>query len=136
MYRSTSKTTKLIFNLLGFLFVLLGVIGVFLPVMPTTPFLIVAAACFSKGSQRYAHWLRQHKVFGPILLDWEEKRCIQLRYKVLSLSMMLLGSSFSLYSIPNFYGKLATVILVAIGFIVVMRIPVCKDNVCQTRDFD
>ncbi|MCK5880311.1 MAG: YbaN family protein, partial [Sinobacterium sp.] len=99
-----------------------------LPVMPTTPFLIVAAACFSKGSERYAAWLRAHKWFGPIILDWEDKHCIQCRYKLLSLSTMLLGSSFSIYMMPHLYGRIAIVLLVLIGAVVVLNIPNCKND--------
>lgn len=120
------KFPKYAFNLLGFFFVLLGIIGVVLPVMPTTPFLIVAAACFSKGSDRYAAWLRNHNLFGPIILDWENKHCIQCRYKILSLSTMLIGCSFSIYMLPNIYGRIVIAILVLIGATVVLRIPSCQ----------
>ena len=132
MYRANPKTTKAFFNALGFFFVLLGIIGAFLPVIPTTPFLLVAAACFSKGSERYANWLREHKTFGPIITDWETRRCIRLRYKVFSISMMMIASTFSVIALPNIYGKVATVILVMIGCIVVLRIPTCDDDNCPS----
>lgn len=119
---------KYIFNLLGFFFILLGVIGVALPVMPTTPFLIVAAACFSRGSDRYAAWLRRHRLFGPIILDWENKHCIQCRYKALSLSTMLMGCSFSIFMFPHLYGRIAIVVLALIGAGVVLKIPSCQQE--------
>lgn len=67
---------------LGFLSVLLGVVGLFLPILPTTPFLILAAYLFSKGNPRWHQWLRDHKTLGPPLRDWEDHKRIKKRTKV------------------------------------------------------
>jgi uncharacterized membrane protein YbaN (DUF454 family) len=56
---------------LGWLCVALGVIGIFLPIMPTTPFLLVAAWCFARSSERFYHWLLNHKRLGPIVSAWQ-----------------------------------------------------------------
>lgn len=67
---------------LGWVFVGLGVIGAFLPVMPTVPFLIVAIWCFSRSSKKLHHWLYSHPHFGPPLRDWDRYRVIPPRGKL------------------------------------------------------
>lgn len=59
-----------------------------MPVLPTTPFVILAAACFGKGSPALRRWLLETKTFGPIIRDWEARGAIATRYKVLSIGMM------------------------------------------------
>jgi uncharacterized protein len=73
---------------LGFLNVALGIIGAFLPVMPTTVFLIIAAFSFAKGSPRLHAWLMNHPRFGPPLQDWEKHGAISRKAKRLAVSMM------------------------------------------------
>lgn len=73
---------------LGALALGIGALGVVLPVLPTTPFVILAAFCFAKGSPRAARALQDHRIFGPILADWRAHGAIALRYKVIALTMM------------------------------------------------
>ena len=72
----------------GWLFFFLGVIGVVLPVLPTTPFMLLALWAFSKSSVRFHYWLYNHKFFGPPLKKWHQYRVIPLSAKILSVSMM------------------------------------------------
>lgn len=65
--------------LAGWLFVGLAVAGVVLPVLPTTPFLLLAAACFSRSSERFHAWLMDNRLFGPLIRDWQEHRAIRTR---------------------------------------------------------
>jgi len=76
---------------LGGLSLLLGIIGIFLPVLPTTPFVLLAAACFARGSQRFHAWLLGHPRFGPLVYDWQVHRAIPLKAKCLALTMMWLS---------------------------------------------
>jgi uncharacterized membrane protein YbaN (DUF454 family) len=77
---------------LGLAFVALGLAGVLLPVVPTTPFLIVAAGCFARSSPRLERWLLAHPRFGPVLQAWRERRAIPRKAKLLA----LVGGSFGL----------------------------------------
>lgn len=79
---------------LGFLALVLGFIGIFLPLLPTTPLVILAAFAFSKSSPRFERWLLGHRIFGPIIADWRANRAIAPRYKAISVSMM--GAAFCL----------------------------------------
>lgn len=82
----------------GFLSVALAAIGLFLPLLPTTPFLLLAAACFSKSSERLHQWLLDQPTFGPMIRDWETHRAIRLRVKGIA-SVLMLG----LVSYPVFF---------------------------------
>ena len=76
------------YTTIGALSLILGLIGLFLPLLPTTPFLILAAFCFSQSSPRFHTWLVNHRWFGPPIRDWEQNRAIRTRYKVLATVMM------------------------------------------------
>jgi len=73
---------------LGWLFVILGVVGIVLPLLPTTPFLLVAAICFSRGSQRMHDWLINHSTLGPPIVNWQTNRTITQKTKVVALLSM------------------------------------------------
>lgn len=68
----------------GGICVLLGVIGIFLPLLPTVPFLLLAAFCFSRSSERLHDWLITHPSLGPPILDWQERGAIGRKAKVLA----------------------------------------------------
>lgn len=73
----------------GALALLLGIIGIALPLLPTTPFLILAAFCFSRGSQRLHDWLLSHPRFGPPIRDWREHGAISRKGKALAVVAMI-----------------------------------------------
>lgn len=93
MVKTLSRT---IFFLLGISSLLLGVVGVFLPLLPTTPFILLSAFCFSKSSTRLHHWLITHKVFGKLTLDWQQYGVIRSRVKIVSTVTMLVMVSYPL----------------------------------------
>ncbi|BEV47023.1 YbaN family protein [Afipia carboxidovorans] len=80
-----------VYLVLGLICVALGFIGVFLPVLPTTPFLILAAACFARSSPRLENWLLSHPHFGPMLRDWRERGAIPRKAKLMALAGTSIG---------------------------------------------
>lgn len=82
------RIVRAVWAALGVLCLLLGVIGIFLPVMPTAPFVLLAAACFARGSERFHHRLMSHPSLGPLVHDWQVHRSIPLRAKCLAIGMM------------------------------------------------
>ena len=79
---------RLLFLCLGWFFVGLGLVGAFLPVLPTTPFLLLAVACFARSSPRLEAWLLNHPAFGPPLRNWREKRAISRKAKLSAVALM------------------------------------------------
>jgi uncharacterized protein len=72
----------------GFLFLGIAIVGIALPVLPTTPFLLLAAACFARSSQRFYDWLLNHPAFGPLVREWREHRSIPWRTKLFAIALM------------------------------------------------
>ncbi|MFH6953096.1 YbaN family protein [Pseudoalteromonas sp. XMcav1-K] len=85
---------------IGLVSLLLGVLGVFLPLLPTTPFVLLSAFCFSKSSTRMHSWLLNHRIFGQLITDWEAHGVIRTKIKVIATSSMLLLVSYPLFFIP------------------------------------
>jgi len=80
-----------VYLVLGLLFIALGFIGAFLPVLPTTPFLILATACFARSSPRLENWLLSHPRFGSSLRAWRERGAIPQRAKRLAVAGITMG---------------------------------------------
>ncbi|HLL83385.1 MAG TPA: YbaN family protein [Longimicrobium sp.] len=85
---------RILFMALGFICVGLGTLGLVLPVLPTTPFLLVALWAFSRSSRRFHHWLYTHPRFGPRLREWQEHGTVPVKVKATAVSAMVV--SFSL----------------------------------------
>lgn len=89
-----------IYYAIGVLSLIMGFIGVFLPIWPTTPFIIVAAWAFQKGSPRIHSWLVNHPVVGPPLVSWQSHGVISKKAKIASTVMLTISFSWVLYSRP------------------------------------
>jgi len=94
---------------------LTGIVGIFLPLLPTTPFVLLAAFCFSRGSQRCETWLLQHPRFGPMVRDWRAHRAIPLRAKQLATLMMALGSAWAWWVLPPRFSWLPALLCAAVA---------------------
>jgi len=77
-------------------FVVVGLVGVFLPVLPTTPFLLVAAACYARASRRFYNALLNNRLLGPAILEWQQHRAIAWRTKLTAIAMMALALATSI----------------------------------------
>lgn len=91
----SNKLYKYFLIALGWFLVALGIIGVFVPLMPTTIFFILAAACFARSSEKFYNWLIYHPKFGKFIRDYREHRGMPLKSKIIAVSMLLvsIGSS-------------------------------------------
>lgn len=85
----------------GCLGVLVGVVGLLVPVMPTVPFLLFAAYCFSRSCRRCEAWMLAHPRFGPHIRDWREHHAVALRAKQFTIAMMALSSAAAWWFLPS-----------------------------------
>ena len=81
---------------IGLVSLILGILGIFLPLLPTTPFVLLSAFCFSKSSARLHNWLLEHKLFGELIQDWEQHGVIRTKVKWFSTCSMLVLVSYPL----------------------------------------
>jgi uncharacterized membrane protein YbaN (DUF454 family) len=100
---------------------IVGMIGAFLPVLPTTPFVLLSACCYARSSVRFYNWLMNHRVFGPPLRKWKESGAIARRHKILAITMITLsvGSSIIFFipilAVRIFLGVFAAWLILFIG---------------------
>ena len=85
----------------------LGFLGVFVPGIPTTPLILLAAWFFSRSSKDLEQWLINHKTFGPLIIDWKKYKGIKRKSKIISICLIIPTFSFTIYSISNFYLQLS-----------------------------
>ena len=91
---------KLLWNCLGFLSLGMAYIGVITPGIPYSCFVVFAAYCFSKGNERMHRWLYNHKLFGPFLTNWGEKRVFPQKMKYFMLAMMVTSLIIMSFTVP------------------------------------
>ena len=125
---SNNPIVKAFWIVLGSFFVALAAVGVALPGIPTTPFLILAAACYIRSSQKLYDWLISNKTFGPYLKDYREGKGIPKKAKILAVSMIVLfvGSSV-IFGIEDLNLKIVVGFLGLTGLLyVIFKVPVAK----------
>ncbi|AMG32103.2 DUF454 domain-containing protein [Grimontia hollisae] len=113
---------RLLLLAMGWLSVFLGVIGIFLPLLPTTPFLLLASACFMRGSPRIAKWLHGHPTFGPVINNWQQHRAIDKKVKRRASVFIVLSFSFSIVIVPELWHKAMLVVMAAVLLIWINRL--------------
>lgn len=119
-----SPSVRMVLVLAGTGFVVIGIAGLFLPVLPTTPFLLVAAACYARASRRFYNWLLNNRIFGPAILEWQQFRSIRYRTKITAILLMsaTLASSI-IFFVEDSRIRLALVFLGITLAIYLYRIP-------------
>lgn len=102
---SRHRSVRYLLLVIGWLSVALGVIGIFVPVLPTTPFLLLAAACFVRSSRRFYLWLVEHPRLGPWLRDYLEGNGIPLKGKIYAIGLMWASILLSCYLVPLIWAR-------------------------------
>lgn len=107
---------KVIYIILGFLCVGLGVIGAILPGLPITPFLLLALYCFTKGSERVRLWFIQTKLYKKYLQEYDEKRAMTMKQKITILAIAFPFTLLAFISLPHIAGKIVLAVVVVIQY--------------------
>ncbi len=101
MTPSYSKMKRVLYRILGILCVILGGIGIVLPILPTTPFLLLAAWAFLRSSDRLYNWLIHHRVFGYYIKAYVKYKGVEKWHKIFALSMLWLTIGYSIYLVDK-----------------------------------
>ena len=101
----------------GWISLSLGIIGAFLPLLPTTPFILLSAWCFARSSERFHSWLLANKYFGQMINDWENGRGLSRKIRARALILSWFSLSFSMFVIYQWWG---IVILGTVGILLTL----------------
>jgi len=115
---------RLAFLTIGILSLALGFLGIFLPLLPTTPFILLSAYCFSKSSPRLYHWLTSNKTFGPIILEWQQHRTLPRKIKKRAVYLIIATFAVTIIFFTNkIYLQFLLLLLASILVTYIVRIP-------------
>ena len=118
---------KTFYKPLGFLFLGLAGLGIILPILPGTPFLLLSAWFFARSSEKWHRRLLNSELFGPLIRNWEEQRCISRRTKVVALtSMLLAGGASVIFGVEDTSLRILGLLLMAVGSATVLSIKTCR----------
>jgi uncharacterized membrane protein YbaN (DUF454 family) len=111
----SNKLLKWILITAGTIFVGLGIIGIFLPILPTTPFLLLAAACYARSSKKFYDWLLNNKLFGAYIKNYSEGKGVPIKVKIFTLFLLWSTILFSMFLIIQIIWIKILLLIIAIG---------------------
>ncbi len=121
---------KLIYILLGTFFLIIGSIGIIVPGLPTTPFLLLTAFFYIRSSKKLYDWLLNHKFLSKYIYNFVENKSMPLQSKIIAILMMIVMVSFSvIFFIETILWKIIVAVLGIIGIVVVAIIPTTKNKI-------
>ncbi|CAM3736203.1 DUF454 domain-containing protein [Rahnella bruchi] len=115
---------RILLIMVGWLSVVLATLGVVLPLLPTTPFLLLAAWCFARSSPRFHHWLLHRSWFGSYLRHWHAHRALPKGAKPKAVALIVITFSISIYFVPLLWVRILLVCMMFALLIMMWRLPV------------
>jgi uncharacterized membrane protein YbaN (DUF454 family) len=124
----TKPWIRLLLIIAGTIFVGLGIIGMFLPLLPTTPFLLLAAACYGRSSQRLYGWLLYNKWFGKYIRNYLQRKGIPLKLKIWSISLLWLAIGTSaIFAVELLVVRVVLVVIAVCVTVHLLYVPTLKE---------
>ncbi|MGJ4787192.1 DUF454 domain-containing protein [Leptospira koniambonensis] len=117
--------------IIGTISLILGIIGIFTPVLPTTPFLLLTAACYARASQKFYNWLMNNKYFGSFIRDWRIHKAIPLKAKIISVSTIVITMTISAIFAPIIYVRIGMAVIGICVIFYILRFPTKKEEVVE-----
>ncbi len=125
--KTSNQLLKWILITVGTFFVGLGILGIFIPILPTTPFLLLAAACYARSSKKFYEWLINNKLIGAYIKNYREGRGVPLKIKVFTISLLWVTILFSVFYIShNSWIKIILIIIASGVTIHILTIKIYK----------
>lgn len=115
---------RVLLIILGWICVVLATLGVVLPLLPTTPFLLLAAWCFARSSPRFHHWLLHRSWFGSYLRHWQQHRALPKGAKPKAVALILVTFAVSIYFVPLLWVRILLLGMMFMLLIMMWRLPV------------
>lgn len=106
--------SRVVLNILGTMFLLVGVLGAVLPLLPATPFLLLASACYVRGSSTLHNWLMSHRYLGPYITNIKDKRGMPIKAKIITITVLWISLLFSIYRVDSLLLD-STLLIVGVG---------------------
>ena len=118
----------------GTFFLVIGIIGIFIPILPTTPFLLLAAACYARGSKKFYNWLINNKWLGEYIKNYQEGRGIPLTVKIPSIILLWITIAFStIIIVSNFLIQIVLIIIAIVVTIHILTIKTMQKKIRKTK---
>ena len=134
--KQPTKKTRILLTTLGFLSLALGIVGIVLPILPTTPFLLLASFLFYKGSKRMHDWLENNRFFGGYIRNYRKYHAIKRRTKIVSIALLWITLGVSAHLVINLYIHILLT-LVGIGVTIhLLRIKTLETVLAQEQQTD
>jgi len=129
MYNRPNRAAGLLLKIAGTVFLVIGGVGIVLPILPTTPFLLLAAVCYARSSERWYHWLLHNRWFGSYIRNWHEGKGIPMKTKVLSILFLILTLGYSVaFVVPFLIGKVALIIVAVCVSVHILSLPTLEPD--------
>ena len=119
---------RIILIIIGWLAIVLGTLGIVLPLLPTTPFMLLAAWCFARSSPRFHHWLLWRSWFGRYIRYWQQHRALPKGAKSRAILFILATFALSLWLVPVLWVRIMLLMMLTILLIFMARMPVIDDG--------
>ena len=110
-----SKPVQILLITTGTFFVGVGIVGIFMPILPTTPFLLISAALYARSSKRFYNWLINNKIFGQYIKNYREGKRIPLRLKIITITLLWITIGCSAVFAVNIFWVRIMLIIIAAG---------------------
>ena len=110
---NSNKFVRSLLFVAGTITLILGAIGIVLPILPTTPFLLLSLACYLRSSERMTHWMLNNKYFGKYIKNYKEGKGITLKTKIFTITVLWIKIGYAIYIVPIWLAHLTMFIIAA-----------------------
>ncbi len=130
MCERPDRVVGMLLKIAGTVFLIIGGVGIILPLLPTTPFLLLAAVCYARSSERWHNWLLYNRWFGSYIRNWHEGKGIPMRTKILSVVFLIMTIGYSAaFVVPFFIGKVALILIAVCVSVHILSFPTLEPDV-------